>query len=117
MSNDSLDNLQRRDLVSGLILWGVAEGVGFWLFPKLGLIRPSPEMFQRWVLLSLPLGIGGVLLISFASGMISYSRDRGKPVKTLTSIVAAVGGGVGIAGILYPLMVSCMEFFSKGLPE
>jgi hypothetical protein len=117
MGNDFLDNLQRRDLVSSLILWGVAEFVGLWLFPQLGLIRPSPEVFRTWVLRSLPLGIGGALLISLTSGMVRHSRDQVNPAKTLIAFLAGVGGWVGLVGIVYPLIVSCAEFFTNGLPE
>jgi hypothetical protein len=117
MSNDPLDNLQRRDFVSSLMLWVLAEVLGFLLLPQLGLIRPSPEIFQTWVIRSLPLGVGGALLISFTSGMVLYSRNQGKPARAFTSLLAAVGGVLGIGGILYPLIVSCAEFFSKGLPQ
>ena len=47
MSRFSLDELQRKDFVSALTLWVVAEFVGLLFFPALGVINPGVKL-KEW---------------------------------------------------------------------
>jgi hypothetical protein len=114
MNNTSLDNVQRKDLMTSLALWGVAEFVGFAMFPALQLIRPAGDVMRGWFLTSLPIGLGGVLLIVASSRIVPIINDRtGKNIRTLMAIATGFTGWLALAGILYPLLVVCYEFFTK----
>jgi hypothetical protein len=118
MRNTSLDNVQRKDLITSLILWGVAEFVGFVMFPALELIKVNPEVMRNWFLLSLPIGLGGVLLMVASSRLVLSIYDRpNNNFKSLSSILAGAAGWLAVAGLLYPLIVVCIEFFTKPSPQ
>jgi hypothetical protein len=118
MNNTSLDNIQRKDLLTSLTLWGVAEFVGFAMFPALQLIRPTGDVMRSWFLTSLPIGLGGILLMVASSRIVNDLNQRtGNNVKTLISIAAGCAGWLAMAGILYPLIVVGTEFFTKDLPQ
>jgi hypothetical protein len=113
MSRFSLDELQRKDFVSALTLWVVAEFVGLLLFPALGVINPGAKL-KTWFALSIPLGIGGALLIPLCSRFVAITNDRqaSRNSKQLGSILGQLGGWLGLAGVVYPLVVASIEFFS-----
>ncbi len=113
MSRFSLDDLQRKDFVSALTLWVVAEFIGLLLFPALGVINPGPKL-KTWFAWSIPLGIGGALLIPLCSRFVAITNDRqaSKDSKMLGSILGQLGGWLGLAGVVYPLVVASIEFFT-----
>ncbi len=110
------DNIHRKDLVTSLILWLVAEFVGFVMFPALQLIRVDGSVLRRWFLTSLPLGLGGILLMLASARIVIFNNDHDHQMKTLSSIVLGLAGWLALAGILYPLWVVCFEFFTKPMP-
>jgi hypothetical protein len=117
MNNTSLDNIQRKDLITSLSLWGVAEFVGFAMFPAMQLIRPAGDIMRGWFLTSLPIGLGGILLLVASSRIVNDLNQRtGNNLKTLISIAAGGAGLLAMAGILYPLIVVGIEFFTKPMP-
>ncbi len=111
------NNTVRKDLVSSLILWLIAEFVGFVLFPLLQLIRVETQVMQTWFLNSLRFGLGGILLMTISSRLLVFHQAHNHPTKILSSVLAGVAGGLALAGILYPLWVVCFELFINGLPE
>ena len=113
MSRFSFDELQRKDFVSALTLWVVAEFVGLLFFPALGVINPGVKL-KEWFALSIPLGIGGAILITLSSRFVVLSSDRSaaRDSKLLGSILGQIGGWIGLGGVLYPLIVATIEFFS-----
>jgi hypothetical protein len=111
------DNIQRKDLITSLILWAVCEFVGFVMFPLLQLIRVDGSVLRTWFLTSLPLGLGGILLMLASARLVVFNTENDHQLKTLSSYVIAVGGWVALAGILYPLGIACFEFFTKGMPS
>jgi hypothetical protein len=118
MNNTSLDNIQRKDLITSLSLWGVSQFVGFAMFPALQLIHPKGDVIRSWFLTSLPIGLGGILLMVASSRVVNDLNQRtGNNVKTLISIAAGFAGWLALAGILYPLIVVCTEFFTKPMPQ
>jgi hypothetical protein len=117
MRNTSLDNVQRKDLITSLLLWGICEFVGFVLFPSLELIKVPGDTMRNWFMTSLPIGLGGVLLMVASSRFVLFTHDRqDNQFKSLSSILAGVAGWLALAGILYPMIVVCTEFFTKGVP-
>lgn len=113
MSNFSFDDLWRRDFLRGFGLWIVIEIVSFLVLPGLGAIQPG-ERLKFWFGLSIPLGIGGALLIGGSSRFIAMTNDRAAGgSKTLLSFLGQFGGSIGIAGILFPFVMVAGEFLSK----
>jgi len=109
MNNFSFDNLQKKDLLTALVLWLVVEAVSFVLFPTVGLIDPGARL-RTWFLLSLPLGLGGAALMSMSSQFVATASDR--PGKKFSLLIGQFGGWFGLAGIMFPFFVVCLEFFS-----
>ncbi|KAM3095920.1 hypothetical protein ACKFKG_11690 [Phormidesmis sp. 146-35] len=112
MNNFSFDELQRKDLFIALGLWLVVEFVSFVFFPSLGLINPGARL-RTWFTMSLPLGIGGALLISSSSRFMAMTHERANNNRLLYSFLGQFGGWIGLAGILFPLFTVCVEFFSN----
>ncbi|MBE9030248.1 hypothetical protein IQ266_10950 [filamentous cyanobacterium LEGE 11480] len=111
------ESVQRKDLITSLVLWIVAEFVGFVMFPLLQLVRVDGGVMRNWFLTSLPLGLGGILLMVASSRLVVFNQEREHQMKTLAAVLAGIAGWVALAGILYPLWIVCWEFFTKGLPS
>lgn len=112
-NNFSFNEIQRKDLLIALGLWVIVEFIGFLFFPLTGLISPGDQL-KGWFITSIPLGIGGALLVSSSSRFMALANEsRTGNAKSLLQILGHFGGWVGIAGILYPLWMACFEFFTK----
>ena len=116
MNNFSLNDLQKKDLLTGLGLWLVVEVVSFVLFPTLGLIDPGTRL-RTWFLLSVPFGLGGVTLVSLSSRLLAtasehYVKQRLRVGKKISALIGQFAGWLGLAGIMFPFLVMCVEFFS-----
>jgi predicted benzoate:H+ symporter BenE len=113
MNNFSLDEIQRRDLFTSLVLWVIAEFVGFLLFPSLDLINPGALKLRNWFVLSIPLGLGGAFLIAISSRFVAnaVSRTSGSS-RSFAVILGQVAGWLGLAGVLYPLIMALHYFFT-----
>jgi hypothetical protein len=112
--------LTQRDSLSALIVWVMLEGLGLMLLPSFQLIR-GPNRYQNWLLLSLPLGIVGAVLIGISSAWLKYSHEqfsRRYPHKKLFLGFGAVASWLGLAGIGFPLIMIAIELWlliTKGL--
>ncbi len=112
MNHFSFDELQRKDLFIALGLWVTVELVSFIFFPAVALITPG-ERLKTWFLISIPLGLGGALLISASSRFVALSHQRSSgATKTLLVFLGQFGGWMGLVGILFPFFMVCSEFFS-----
>jgi len=109
MNNFSFDELQKKDLLTALGLWLVVEAVSFVLFPTIGLINPGARL-RTWFLLSVPFGLGGAALLSMSSRFVATAGERGQ--RKMASFIGQFGGWIGLAGIMFPFLVVCIEFFS-----
>jgi hypothetical protein len=107
------DNVQRKDLITSVGLWVVAEFVGFVMFPALQLIKPEGATMRNWFLTSLPLGLGGILLMVASAKVVIANNESDHQLKTFAAIGLALAGWLAVAGILYPLWVVCIEFFGQ----
>lgn len=113
MSNFSFDDLWRRDFLKGFTLWIVIEIVSFLVLPGLGAIQPGDRL-KFWFGLSIPLGLGGALLVGGSSRFIAMTNERtSSGSKTLLSLLGQFGGSIGIAGILFPFVMVAGEFLAK----
>ncbi len=113
MNHFSFEDLERTDFFAALSLWIVIELVNFAILPGLQFIQPGNRL-PIWFGLSLPLGLGGAFLIGTSSRFVALAVNRRRSnTKTLMGIVGQLGGWVGLAGILFPLVVTLTEFFSK----
>ncbi|MBW4472307.1 MAG: hypothetical protein KME45_18170 [Stenomitos rutilans HA7619-LM2] len=113
MSNFSFDDLLRRDFLRGLGLWIVIEIVSFLVLPGLGAIQPGDRL-KFWFGLSIPLGIGGALLLGGSSRFVALTNERmASGNKTLLTLLGQFGGSIGIAGILFPFVMAAGEFLAK----
>jgi hypothetical protein len=110
MNNFSFDELQKKDLLTALGLWLMVEVVSFVLFPTLGLISPGARL-RAWFLLSIPFGLGGAALLSMSSRFVATAGNR--PQRKLSEWMGQFGGWIGLAGILFPFVMVCLEFFSN----
>lgn len=113
MSNFSFDDLLRRDFLRGIGLWIVIEIISFLVLPGIGAIQPG-ERLKVWFSLSIPLGIGGALLLGGSSRFVALTNERAASgSKTLLSLLGQFGGTIGIAGILFPFVMVAGEFLAK----
>ncbi|MCU0552207.1 MAG: hypothetical protein MUC48_22985 [Leptolyngbya sp. Prado105] len=110
MNNFSFDELQKKDLLTALGLWLVVEIVSFVLFPTVGLINPGARL-RTWFLLSIPFGLGGAVLLSMSSRFVATAGNR--PQRRLSELLGQFGGWIGLAGILFPFVMVCIEFFTN----
>ncbi len=112
-NNFSFDEVQRKDLFIALGLWVAVEFISFLFFPVTGLINPGDRL-RDWFLVSLPLGIGGAILLASSSRFMAMANEqRQTNAKSLLKILGHFGGWIGLAGILYPLWMACWEFFGN----
>lgn len=112
MTRFSFDELQRRDILTGLGLWLTVEFVSFVVFPLLGLINPGVRL-RIWFLISLPLGIGGAILIGTSSGLMEMANRAARNVKPIYRILGQFGGWIGLVGLMFPFLMVMVEFFSN----
>lgn len=114
MTNFSFNELSRKDLRIALTLWGVIMFISFVVMPLFQVVQFGTRLLS-WFWLSLPLGIGGALLLTASSRFVAISHDRGghRETKSLKSMIGQLGGILGLAGILFPLLVVVTDFLTR----
>lgn len=113
MSQFSFDNLIKQDFWSALKLWLVLEVFSFLIFPVIGMIQPGVRL-RSWFLISLPLGIGGALLVGFSSRFVAITNERYRSrAKTIELSAGQALGWLGLLGVAFPLLMVSLEFLSK----
>lgn len=112
MNRFSFSEIQRRDLVTSLMLWMVAEFVGLLLFPSLGVIDPGAKL-RTWFIFSLPFGLLGSVIIAMSSRWMAIANEMPTGnAKSLLVLIGQMSGWVGLIGVLYPLIMAIIEFFT-----
>lgn len=115
MGRFSSEENQRRDLVESLTLWVAAEFVGLLFLPSIveG-FDPSGVLRKTWFPWSLLYGIGGILLLTVSSRFMATAGDRegAKDSKAIGALFAQILGWLGLAGVLYPLIMFVTTFFA-----
>ncbi|KGF72984.1 hypothetical protein DO97_02665 [Neosynechococcus sphagnicola sy1] len=78
--------------------------------PYFNLISPGDRL-SPWLFTSVPLGIGGAVLIGASSYFISDTSSRLQGTqKTLMVWLGQAGGGLGLVGVMFPLLMIALEF-------
>lgn len=106
----SFDELRRKNLLIALGLWLTIESVSFVLFPAIGLIDPSVRL-RTGFLISVPLGVGGAVLIAATQSPVLNHKRSNRP-RSIQPLIIELSGWVGLAGILFPFVIVCSEFFA-----
>jgi hypothetical protein len=105
--------LGQRDFLTAFWLWIVLEFLCFWLAPTLELIEPGDRL-PAWFIASLGAGIGGAILIGIGSHSIStLGPGRIGLPKLIIDVLGQATGGLGLAGVMFPLMMVILEFIVK----
>ncbi|MGP1384645.1 MAG: hypothetical protein ACTS2F_13865 [Thainema sp.] len=107
-----INDLTRKDFWNALGLWAGMEMFGFVVCPLLNVIEFSDRSFI-WFASSLPLGIGGALLVSISSRFLTISNRRRRGMtKQMELLVGHIIGSVGLLGVMFPLLMVILEFLT-----
>ncbi|HEY9751103.1 MAG TPA: hypothetical protein V6C63_20635 [Allocoleopsis sp.] len=111
----NLENITQRDFSTALGLWVFLEVLALFLFPAFGLIKPG-DRWQGWIATSIPLGLIGAFLVGASSQYINVTVDRAdRTNKPLLILLGQAVGWLGLAGVLFPLLIVGIEFFTNTL--
>ncbi|MBD1862908.1 MULTISPECIES: hypothetical protein [Trichocoleus] len=111
----TLEDITQRDFFVALGIWVILEVLGLVLFPALGLIQPGDRL-NGWIATSVPVGVIGAFLVGASSQYINVTVDRAdRTNKPLQILLGQAVGWLGLAGVLFPLLVVAVEFFTKTL--
>lgn len=111
----TLEDITQRDFFVALGIWVFLEVLGLVLFPALGLIQPGDRL-NGWIATSVPVGVIGAFLVGASSQYINVTVDRAdRTNKPMQILLGQAVGWLGLAGVLFPLLVVAIEFFTKTL--
>lgn len=114
MSNLNIDELAQKDFLICLGVWITLEIVSFILFPTFRLIRMPADRLQTWFWISVPLGLGGAFMVGLSSRYMAIVNERDPSSGKTTRIwLGQLIGGLGLAGIVFPLLIIMLEFFAR----
>lgn len=114
---NDFEDLLKKDFLGCVRIWVILLVICFILFPGTGLIQPG-EKLQTWFIISIPLGLGGAGLVAFSSQMFQNMMSRTVQAdRPVMNFFGQVGGWIGTAGIMYPLIVVVVEFLSTAARE
>ncbi len=114
MKNFSVDELAQKDFLICVGVWVILEIVSFLIFPAFRLIQVPGSRLQTWFLISLPLGLGGAFLVALSSRYMAVVNERESgQSKNVRLWAGQIMGGLGLTGIVFPLLVAMLEFFAR----
>lgn len=106
-------SLTERDFLTAFALWLGLELVCFWIAPSLGLINPPSERMQNWLLATVVAGVGGAVLVGVSSQLMkAFNQRKVGPQRSLLVILAQLSGGLGLAGVMLPVVMVTLEFIA-----
>jgi hypothetical protein len=105
-----MNELARKDLLTCLGIWLALEIVCFGLLATTGLAR-SQFNAEPWLIVSLPLGIGGAFLLASSTQIIETPRQTDRPHTRAKYLSGALFSGLGLVGIGFPILVSSTLIF------
>lgn len=113
MQNSPFEDLHKKDFLTALKLWVAIEVISFWFLPTLQPIEAESRM-RLWMVISVPLGLGGAVLIAASSQFVAHTGYLAKGGgKKLLSTVGQFAGLFGLTGVLFPLIVVTIELMSQ----
>lgn len=114
-----MNELARQDLLTCLGTWLALEVVGFGLLPAIGLGRSNLNI-EPWLVVSLPLGIGGAFLLASSTQILSKLirlHQENRSQKIAMKLSSLLLSWVGLIGIGFPILITtaliCVEIFSR----
>lgn len=111
-----MNQLVRKDLLTCLGAWLALEVVCFGLLPAIGLARSqfNPE---PWLIVSLPLGIGGAFLLASSTQITETMRRTDRLQQIVMKLSSLLLSWVGLIGIGFPILITTaiifVEIFSR----
>lgn len=101
-----------KDFFSAFLVWLLLEVFSFILLPSFQLIGPEHK-FRTWIMISVPLGVIGALLVGFSSQFIFLCHERmhNRDLKWVLIWLGQIGGWLGLIGVAFPLIVMCIELW------
>jgi hypothetical protein len=114
MRTTAFDELNQKDLLTGISLWLVVEVMSFVILPPL-IGGPSADVLQGLLIPSIIFGLGGAWLMGNTSRFIAIIHEKrlGTNQRSVLSILAQAVSWFGVAGILFPFIVVVGEFFAR----
>jgi len=113
VNNFAIDELTKKDFFTSLSMWIALEVLCFWFLPLIQFIEPGSHL-RPWFVTSIPLGIGWAVVSALSSRFLAIANEQDATTGRDTKIlVGQLMGGVGIAGVLFPLAVAAIEFVAK----
>jgi hypothetical protein len=104
-------DLFTKDMSTALQTWLVLEIGSFFLLPNFKVI-PKDNIFLTWILISIPLGILGSILVGISSECIRvFEEFFNSQQKGVWILLAHLGGWLGLAGVGFPLSVVILEIW------
>ena len=100
-----MNELARRDLLTCFGIWLALEIVGFGLLPAIGLAR-SEFNIEPWLIVSLPLGIGGAFLLASSTQMLGRVHQDDRSQQIMMKISSTLLSWVGLIGIGFPILIT-----------
>lgn len=100
-----MSELARRDLLTCFGVWLALEIVGFGLLPAVGLAR-SEVNTEPWLVVSLPLGIGGAFLLASSTQLLGRVHQENHPHPILMKLSSTLLSWMGLIGIGFPILIT-----------
>jgi hypothetical protein len=110
-------SVAEQDWLKAMAVWLVLEGFCLGLAPARHWIEPG-DRWQLWLTISIPAGISGAFLVAFSSQGVTYiNAQRTDFSKRVQIVIIQILGGIGLVGILFPLVTLFIEFIVKAALE
>jgi hypothetical protein len=113
--------LGKQDTLSALMVWILLEGLSCLVVPSAQLI-PGDDKWLSWILISVPVGLIGALLIGTSSTLVEWVQekfDKRTTNKKLWVFLSQMLGWLGMIGVGLPLILVGLELgqlIFKGSP-
>lgn len=105
-----MNELVRKDLLTSLGTWLALEIVCFGFLPAIGVGRSQINL-EPWLILSLPLGIGGAFLLASGTQLITRLQRDDRWQRLATRVSGVLLSWIGLMGIGFPILITTALLF------
>ncbi len=110
-------SVAEQDWLKAMAVWLVLEGFCLGAAPSWHWIEPG-DRWQLWLTISIPAGISGAFLVALSSQGVTYiNTQRANLSKRIQIVIIQILGGIGLVGIVFPLVTLFIEFIVKAALE